>query len=124
MIAANAFISLGAVLTGTAYAALATPPMVPRTAAVRAESPSPSVTSTEFVSPFVTPDPVACYLGNITQSFDVTTAGGALSTAMASYGDVLLEPCVSTATGIDRLDCSVAPSQWCGLSTAIPPAIL
>ncbi|TPX10621.1 uncharacterized protein E0L32_008507 [Thyridium curvatum] len=126
MRAATAFrFSLGAILTATAHGALMKPQTAPRTVVVRAESSTPAgPTSTEeFVDPFVTPDPWPCALKNITQYFDVSTATGGLYEAMTSYGDKLLEPCESTA-GPDVL-CSVTElSQWCGMSTAIPPAVL
>ncbi|KAK8051791.1 hypothetical protein PG993_003176 [Apiospora rasikravindrae] len=74
--------------------------------------------------PTSTADPWQCALANVTKYFDVITPTGAFSDALVSYGSVLIEPCVATATGIDELDCTVSNSEdWCGFSTTAPPAM-
>lgn len=43
---------------------------------------------------------------------------------LVSYGSVLIEPCVATATGLDILDCNVLRSEdWCGFRATAPPAM-
>ncbi|KAI6086088.1 hypothetical protein F4821DRAFT_239324 [Hypoxylon rubiginosum] len=72
-----------------------------------------------------TPDPWQCVTENITQYFNVPTPTGALLDALLSYGDELIEPCLSTATGLDALSCSVSEtSAWCGFTTAAPSPVL
>ncbi|RYO83348.1 hypothetical protein DL762_006182 [Monosporascus cannonballus] len=39
-----------------------------------------------------------------------------------AYVDEQLEPCLSTATGRDKLSCSVGKSQWCSFFTDGPPS--
>ncbi|KAK8080353.1 hypothetical protein PG997_008171 [Apiospora hydei] len=81
-------------------------------------------TATEEPMPTSTADPWQCALANVTKYFDVITPTGAFSTALVSYGSVLLAPCVATATGLDELDCTVSNGEdWCGFSTTAPPAM-
>jgi hypothetical protein len=70
------------------------------------------------------PDPWQCATKNLTQYFDVPKPSAALLSALESYGDVLLKPCLATATGLDILDCSVSETtKWCGFATDAKPAI-
>ncbi|KAK8028334.1 hypothetical protein PG991_005390 [Apiospora marii] len=81
-------------------------------------------TGTEEPMPTSTADPYQCALANVTKYFDVITPTGAFSKALISYGSVLIEPCLATATGLDELDCTVSNAEdWCGFSTTAPPAM-
>ncbi|KAI1772846.1 hypothetical protein F4818DRAFT_126412 [Hypoxylon cercidicola] len=71
------------------------------------------------------PDPWQCVTENITQYFNVPKPTGTLLDALLSYGDELIEPCLSTATGLDILSCTVSEtSAWCGFTTAAPSLVL
>lgn len=71
------------------------------------------------------PDPWTCVTENITQYFDVPRPTGTLLDAILSYGDELIAPCVSTATALDILSCTVSEtSAWCGFATAAPEPVL
>lgn len=83
----------------------------------RAESTAAPTTTTT-----ITPDPWQCATENITQYWDVPKPTSSLLDALNSYGAELVAPCRSTATGLDRLDCSVA--TWCGFTTAAPSSVL
>jgi hypothetical protein len=70
------------------------------------------------------PDPWMCATKNLTQYFDVPKPSAALLSALESYGDVLLKPCLATATGLDILSCSVSETtKWCAFATDAKPVI-
>ncbi|KAF2729336.1 hypothetical protein EJ04DRAFT_392300, partial [Polyplosphaeria fusca] len=70
------------------------------------------------------PDPWQCATKNLTQYLDVPKPTGTLLSAIESFGDVLLQPCLSTATGLDILSCSVSQTtQWCSFATAAPSSV-
>lgn len=78
-------------------------------------------TSTSTISA----DPWQCVTENVTQYFNVPTPTGDLRTALVSYGEKLLGPCLATATEIDKLLCSITDTTaWCGFATAAPSAVL
>ncbi|KAI0385603.1 hypothetical protein F5Y04DRAFT_246248 [Hypomontagnella monticulosa] len=90
------------------------------------EMPMPRAESTSVpVIKTLPPDPWTCVTENITQYFDVPKPTGTLLDALISYGDELLKPCLSTATGTDVLYCSVSETtKWCGFTTAAPSSVL
>jgi hypothetical protein len=70
------------------------------------------------------PDPWQCATKNLTQYFDVPKPTAALLSALQSYGDVLIKPCVATATGLDVISCSVSETtKWCAFATEAKPVI-
>ncbi|KAH8719526.1 hypothetical protein GQ44DRAFT_729825 [Phaeosphaeriaceae sp. PMI808] len=111
----NAPLSTGQTTTFTARSS--TIPIAPLTTSFLPTS-TPPPTSRQ------SPDPWQCATKNITQYFDVPKPTAALLSALESYGDVLLKPCLATATGLDILSCSVSEtSKWCGFATDARPAI-
>ncbi|KAF2132618.1 hypothetical protein P153DRAFT_393589 [Dothidotthia symphoricarpi CBS 119687] len=80
-------------------------------------------TSTPLPTSSQSPDPWQCATRNLTQYFDVPRPSAVLLSALESYGDKLIKPCLSTATGLNKLSCSVSETtQWCGFTTdATPP---
>jgi hypothetical protein len=83
-------------------------------------------TTTTVRQPSYTPDPWQCITENITQYFDVPMPTGALLKAHDSYAEVLVAPCMATATsGPDMVLCLDSdPKSWCGFTTAAPASIL
>ncbi|RYO86087.1 hypothetical protein DL764_009060 [Monosporascus ibericus] len=65
--------------------------------------------------------PWVCATKNMTECFGMPKPTSTLLDAIYAYVDEQLEPCLSTATGRDKLSCSVAESQWCSFSTDEPP---
>jgi hypothetical protein len=73
----------------------------------------------------VTSDPWQCATENISQYLDVPKPTGSLLTALQSYGDKLIEPCIATATGPGLPSCPLpSKSLCCGFATAAPSALL
>lgn len=86
---------------------------------------SMSITEMPRAEPTSTHDPWECATENITQYFDVPKPTGTLLDAILSYGAELIEPCLSTATGLDAILCTVSEtSAWCGFTTAAPEPVL
>lgn len=104
---------------------------VPTTTASTASRISPSPLTTTFLPASTpppassqSPDPWQCATKNLTQYFDVPKPIPTLLSALESYGDELLKPCLATATGLDILSCSVTETtQWCGFATAAEPVV-
>ncbi|KAI1474544.1 hypothetical protein F4774DRAFT_400154 [Daldinia eschscholtzii] len=87
--------------------------------------PRQAATETSTATSTQRPDPWQCATQNLTQFFDVPKPTGALLKALDSYGDELIKPCLSTATGLDILSCTVSnTSQWCGFATAAPTSVI
>ncbi|KAL6712341.1 hypothetical protein ACN47E_000218 [Coniothyrium glycines] len=85
-----------------------------------------TTTPATFILPTNTrsPDPWQCATKNLTQYFDVPRPTAALLSALESYADVLNGPCLSTATGMDLLSCTISEtSKWCGFATDAKPVI-
>lgn len=101
------------------------------TAASSASRISPSLLMTTFLPASTLPpaisytsDPWQCATKNLTQYFDVPKPIPTLLSALESYGDELIKPCLATATGLDILSCSVSETtKWCGFSTAAEPVV-
>ncbi|RYP67615.1 hypothetical protein DL771_007167 [Monosporascus sp. 5C6A] len=79
-------------------------------------------TETEGPASTRTPDPWVCATKNMTEYFDMPKPTSTLLDAIYAYVDEQLEPCLSTATGRNKLSCSVGASQWCSFSTDGPPS--
>ncbi|KAH8901474.1 hypothetical protein GQ53DRAFT_835252 [Thozetella sp. PMI_491] len=77
-------------------------------------------------TPSILPDdPWQCITENITQYFDVPLPTGNVLDGINSYGDEVAKPCRATATGLDKLSCTVSdPKSWCGFTTAAPADVL
>ncbi|KAF3026623.1 hypothetical protein E8E14_014438 [Neopestalotiopsis sp. 37M] len=81
-----------------------------------------TVETAEYDPRITTPDPWQCVNDNVTQYFDVPKPTSALSEALISYGQSLLEPCAATAT--DR-GCTITDDKvWCAFATAAPTSVL
>ncbi|RYO77449.1 hypothetical protein DL764_010219 [Monosporascus ibericus] len=79
-------------------------------------------TKTEDPASTQTPDPWVCATKNMTEYFDMPKPASTLLDAIYAYVDEQLEPCLSTATGSDKLSCTVGESRWCSFSTEGPPS--
>ena len=84
-----------------------------------------TTTTQELPYPTGFEDPWQCVTENITQFFDVPMPTGKLLEGINSFGDSVLAPCRTTATGDDSLYCSFSdPQSWCGFSTAAATDLL
>ncbi|KAK7927352.1 hypothetical protein PG985_004350 [Apiospora marii] len=116
------------VLTALTHALARFPPSIPTATTLSSAAPvrvlparAEVTTATEKPIPSSTSDPLECALANVTKYFDVVTPTGAFSKALISYGSVLIEPRLATATGLDELDCTVTKAEdWCGFTTTAP----
>jgi len=68
-----------------------------------------STTTPDSPESTISQDPWQCVTENITQYFvDVPTPTGNVRDAINSFGDDVAKPCLSTATGLDIISCTVS----------------
>jgi hypothetical protein len=76
--------------------------------------------------PAVTEDPVDCIFEDFYPYFSALTPNGSLSTALLSYGDVLIKDCPLTDVDVMGLPTCPYPalSDWCAFSDHAPTSLL